>query len=127
MRFFIVNCSSSILYYSSYNVPTFGQQGYCVRVTLDFLLRDSHRTLSLIPEFSSITGSSSGIGRATAIECARNGAKLVLHHIGDTQSQQDITTLRDEIHRLNKDLGFGGEPRTADVAADIRDPRAGQL
>ena len=96
-------------------------------VTLELLLRGRHRNLFLTSAIFSITGSSSGIGRATAIECARNGAKLVLHHIGDTQSCQDAKALRDEIHHLNEDLGFGGEPRITDVAVDIREPRGGQL
>ena len=74
-----------------------------------------------------ITGSSSGIGRATAIECARNGARLVLHHIGDVQSRQDVKTLQDEIQGLNEELGLRDESRIAEVAADVRHGEAGKL
>lgn len=71
----------------------------------------------------SITGSSSGIGRSTAIECAREGARLVLHHIGDAQSSTDIQTLRKELENL-----YGPDvpcPRVAEVAADVTDEDAG--
>ena len=77
--------------------------------------------------YISITGSSSGIGRATAVECARHGARLVLHHIGDSQSKQDIKTLRDEIRDVSKKHGLTHEPlQIADVAADVRDSNAGK-
>lgn len=72
----------------------------------------------------SITGSSSGIGRATALECARHGARLVLHHLGDTQAKHDIRTLREEIETLNRGLEIKAE--AADVASDVTHPEAGQ-
>ncbi|KAI5240350.1 hypothetical protein E4T42_08408 [Aureobasidium subglaciale] len=68
-----------------------------------------------------ITGCGTGIGRATALECARQGARLILHHIGDTKSSDDISSLQDEMTRLNKSA------RTISVAADVRDPEADRL
>ncbi|KAF2008564.1 short-chain dehydrogenase/reductase SDR, partial [Aaosphaeria arxii CBS 175.79] len=73
----------------------------------------------------SITGSSSGIGRATAIECARHGARLVLHHIGDEQSRQDIKTLQHIISSDRSEVQTSGQ-RAVEIALDIRDVDAGQ-
>ncbi|KAH7117248.1 peroxisomal 2,4-dienoyl-CoA reductase, auxiliary enzyme of fatty acid beta-oxidation [Dactylonectria estremocensis] len=70
-----------------------------------------------------ITGSSTGIGRAIALECARHGAKLVLHHIGDAQSKQDIQTLRTEIDAIQ---GAPATVTTAEIGVDITDPEAGK-
>ncbi|KIW32584.1 uncharacterized protein PV07_04114 [Cladophialophora immunda] len=47
-----------------------------------------------------ITGSSSGIGRLIAFTCASQGADLVLHHLGTTQTQTDVQTLQEEINEL---------------------------
>ncbi|GFF78001.1 L-rhamnose-1-dehydrogenase [Aspergillus lentulus] len=44
-----------------------------------------------------ITGSSSGIGRGCAFECAAQGAKIVLHHLGTSQTEQDAKALQDEL------------------------------
>ncbi|KAI9931130.1 hypothetical protein ASPWEDRAFT_23006 [Aspergillus wentii DTO 134E9] len=44
-----------------------------------------------------VTGSSSGIGRAIAAQCAQQGAAVVLHHRGDSHSRHDAETLRDEL------------------------------
>ncbi|KAL6228600.1 hypothetical protein BDW75DRAFT_246569, partial [Aspergillus navahoensis] len=41
-----------------------------------------------------ITGSSSGIGRGCAIECAAHGTKLILHHLGTAQTEQDARALQ---------------------------------
>ncbi|KAM5345666.1 hypothetical protein ACJ41O_011527 [Fusarium nematophilum] len=68
-----------------------------------------------------ITGCSTGIGRAIALESARHGAKLVLHHIGDAQSKQDITTLRAEIGAVR-----GSPANDIDIAVDVTDPEAGK-
>lgn len=51
-----------------------------------------------------ITGSSSGIGRATAIACAQQGANLVLHHLGDTKAEEDIETLQKELASIDSSL-----------------------
>lgn len=53
-----------------------------------------------------ITGSSSGIGRATAIACARQGASLALHHLGDSRAKVDIETLKDELRSINAGIKF---------------------
>ncbi|KAL3445140.1 hypothetical protein BJX65DRAFT_310290 [Aspergillus insuetus] len=60
-----------------------------------------------------ITGSSSGIGRAIALECARHGADLILHHIGDAQSTTDISTLQAEIQTLAPNV------RSVDIPANL--------
>ena len=45
-----------------------------------------------------ITGSSRGIGRACALECAKHGATgLVLHYFGDEATEQEVLSLKEEI------------------------------
>ncbi|KAH8762361.1 short-chain dehydrogenase/reductase SDR [Hyaloscypha finlandica] len=77
-----------------------------------------------------ITGCSSGIGRATALECARHGARIVLHHIGNTQSEGDIATLKSELDTIytetNISSHYGKGQRYIAVGADTTDPGAGQ-
>ncbi|KAI1212066.1 uncharacterized protein F4807DRAFT_450663 [Annulohypoxylon truncatum] len=70
-----------------------------------------------------ITGCSTGIGRATAIECARHGAKLVLHHIGDAQAKLDIFDLKKDIEAFEKG---SKEVRAIDIATNITDDGAGK-
>ena len=65
-----------------------------------------------------ITGSSSGIGRATAVACARQGASLTLHHFGDSKAEADIKTLEEELRSINTDI------RLATHAADLTRPDA---
>jgi len=48
-----------------------------------------------------ITGSSSGIGRATAIACAKQGANIFLHHINTSTAAEDISTLRAELKAVD--------------------------
>lgn len=67
-----------------------------------------------------ITGCSTGIGRATALECAKHGARLVLHHVGDSKSEEDVETLQKEI-RLVSDGA-----RTKHIAVDVAKPEAGR-
>jgi len=72
---------------------------------------------------NSITGSSQGIGREIAVDSARNGANLVLHHIGDAQSIKDIAALIDE---LNAARNTTGSEAFVDVGLDITNAEAGQ-
>lgn len=59
-----------------------------------------------------ITGASQGIGRATALACARQGASLVLHHLGTEQTASDIGTLQAELRSIDSSLrhtSFSGD------------------
>lgn len=74
-----------------------------------------------------ITGSSSGIGRATALGCAKHGARLVLHHIGDAKSTDDMRSLQAEIDTLTASISQeGNSPRYVAVGADVTSENAGQ-
>jgi L-rhamnose 1-dehydrogenase len=63
-----------------------------------------------------ITGSSSGIGRATAIACAKQGANLFLHHLNTTTAEKDVLTLQAELTAINPSL------RHTTCSADITAP-----
>ncbi|ODO02839.1 hypothetical protein I350_05680 [Cryptococcus amylolentus CBS 6273] len=62
-----------------------------------------------------VTGCSTGIGRAIAIGAARNGANLVLHHLGDDSTRSDIAQVESACH----DLGA----KTVVVPGDISDAK----
>jgi L-rhamnose 1-dehydrogenase len=51
-----------------------------------------------------ITGCSSGIGRATAIACAKHGADLFLHHLNTPAAEKDLSTLQAELKAINSSL-----------------------
>ncbi|OAP60213.1 hypothetical protein AYL99_05215 [Fonsecaea erecta] len=59
-----------------------------------------------------ITGASQGIGRATALACAQQGAGLVLHHLGTEQTRSDMDALQTELRAIDPSLrhtSFGGD------------------
>ncbi|KAL5593948.1 hypothetical protein FOBRF1_013050 [Fusarium oxysporum] len=60
-----------------------------------------------------VTGCSSGIGRAIALECAHQGAKLVLHYLGDVRSSKEMESLRDELANIGNSTQF------AEVAGNV--------
>ena len=64
-----------------------------------------------------ITGSSRGIGRACAIECAKHGATgLILHFLGDAVTEKEALSLQREIETCH-------EPAKAVIVpGDIGDP-----
>ncbi|RYY24499.1 MAG: SDR family oxidoreductase [Sphingomonadales bacterium] len=70
-----------------------------------------------------ITGGSAGIGRAAAIECARQGADVAINYVGDDSVAQsclaEIETLGRRVFALNADVA---DPATAKafVAGAIR-------
>uniref|UniRef100_A0A8H7N1X5 Uncharacterized protein n=1 Tax=Bionectria ochroleuca TaxID=29856 RepID=A0A8H7N1X5_BIOOC len=71
-----------------------------------------------------ITGASQGIGRAIAIECAQNGALLVIHHIGDSKSQQDVEALLAEISAIGN--ARESAPSAVHIGLDVTLPDAGK-
>ncbi|TDL28639.1 NAD(P)-binding protein [Rickenella mellea] len=65
-----------------------------------------------------ITGASRGIGRATAIECAKHGATgLILHYLGDEATESEINTLKSEIEEAHK------HSQVVTIPGDIADSR----
>ena len=67
-----------------------------------------------------ITGSSRGIGRGCALECAKQGAKgLVLHYFGD-----DVTT--EEVKILQSEIAEQGKTECIAVPGDIAEQETSQ-
>lgn len=70
-----------------------------------------------------ITGSSSRMGRVIAAECAKNGANLVIHHLGTPSTEKDAFNLQDDLTSFpqysegNGPVLFGGD-LTAEGTAD---------
>ncbi|WP_027350294.1 SDR family NAD(P)-dependent oxidoreductase [Halotalea alkalilenta] len=64
-----------------------------------------------------VTGASRGIGRAIALECARQGADVVIGHSGSESSRAQVQALVDEIESLGR--------RAVEVGADAADPDTG--
>lgn len=64
-----------------------------------------------------VTGASRGIGRAVALECARQGARIVIGHSGSAQGRTAAFSLMEEIS------GFGGHG--IEVGSDAADPDTG--
>eukprot|EP01117_Protostelium_nocturnum_P002250 TRINITY_DN1289_c0_g1_i1.p1 TRINITY_DN1289_c0_g1~~TRINITY_DN1289_c0_g1_i1.p1 ORF type:complete len:259 (-),score=103.40 TRINITY_DN1289_c0_g1_i1:61-837(-) len=57
-----------------------------------------------------ITGASKGIGRGIALGCAKQGALVVIGHIGDKESERDVETLTEEIKALgSKSVAIAGD------------------
>ncbi|EKM61084.1 uncharacterized protein PHACADRAFT_247452 [Phanerochaete carnosa HHB-10118-sp] len=74
--------------------------------------------MALLPgKIVCITGSSRGIGRACAVECAKQGAKgLILHYLGDAATEQEVQSLREDIEANY------APTKAVVVAGDIGDP-----
>jgi len=66
-----------------------------------------------------ITGSSRGIGRACALECARQGGNLVLHYHDVPECKREVDELGGEIAALGR--------KFVSVAGDISDPRTSEM
>ncbi|KAF7799532.1 hypothetical protein EIP86_010769 [Pleurotus ostreatoroseus] len=74
-----------------------------------------------------ITGSSRGIGRATALECAKHGATgLILHYLGDAATTEEIHSLKAEIEEKYapaKAVTVPGDIADPETATKASDPR----
>lgn len=70
-----------------------------------------------------ITGSSRGIGRACAVECAKHGAVgLILHYLGDAATEAEVLDLKAEIenqHRPAKAIVVPGDIANPDTATKV--------
>ncbi|OWZ56686.1 glucose 1-dehydrogenase [Cryptococcus neoformans var. grubii Br795] len=66
-----------------------------------------------------ITGCSTGIGRAIAIGAAKNGANVVLHHLGDSTAR-DIAQVQEECEQAGaKTVVVPGDIAEAKTASEI--------
>lgn len=74
--------------------------------------------MALLPgKIVCITGSSRGIGRACAIECAKQGAAgLILHYFGDSATEEEVRTLKEHIEETY------AHAKAVVVPGDIGDP-----
>ncbi|KAI0932136.1 hypothetical protein AcW2_000841 [Taiwanofungus camphoratus] len=64
-----------------------------------------------------ITGASRGIGRACAVEAANQGATgLILHFLGDSETEAEIASLKQEVETKNHDT------KVATIPGNIADP-----
>ncbi|KIY00798.1 uncharacterized protein Z520_03464 [Fonsecaea multimorphosa CBS 102226] len=69
-----------------------------------------------------ITGASQGIGRATALACARQGAGLILHHLGTEQTTSDMGALQAELKAIDPSLrhtSFSGDVVLPETPANL--------
>lgn len=57
----------------------------------------------LLDKVVAITGASSGIGRATAIACASQGARLLLHHLDTPEASRDAESVLEELRTVSPD------------------------
>lgn len=72
-----------------------------------------------------ITGGTTGIGRAIALEYIRQGAYVVVNHLGLDKDQPHLDSLLAEADQLAQvDAGAG---RLAHQAGDVRDPTTAKL
>lgn len=74
-------------------------------------------TLALAGKVAMITGGSKGIGKATALRLARDGAKVVIQHLSDDKGAQEVV---DEIGELNALAVKGNAGSVADSEELIR-------
>lgn len=67
-----------------------------------------------------ITGASRGIGRATALASAKQGAHLVLHYLGDAATTTEVESLKKEIEALGRDaIAVPGDISDAAVSVKV--------
>ncbi|KNG87545.1 hypothetical protein ANOM_004389 [Aspergillus nomiae NRRL 13137] len=72
-----------------------------------------------------VTGSSSGIGRVIAARCAHEGATVVLHHRGDTQSLADAECLHNELTQSGPVILDGQQTSHLVIGRDLTSGSAG--
>ncbi|ANB13998.1 Sps19p [Sugiyamaella lignohabitans] len=77
----------------------------------------------LANKVAAITGGSSGIGRAIALEFAKNGAKVVINYYPNEQETSRAISLGNEIKQLFPNTT---EPVYSSVPGDIGDPATGK-
>ena len=75
----------------------------------------------LVGKVVAITGASSGIGRAIAIEMAKNGASVVINYFPNEQEAQRAETLEAEVEKIR-----GLQNCYLAVPGDIGDPSSGK-
>ncbi|KAK2612016.1 hypothetical protein QQS21_001981 [Conoideocrella luteorostrata] len=77
---------------------------------------------------AAITGGTTGIGRAIALEYLRQGAHVAVNHLGLSKDESSLQSLYEQADRIRKGTPPGAPPtgELLDLAGDVTDPETGK-
>lgn len=79
----------------------------------------------LASKTAAITGGTTGIGRAIALEFVRQGCNIAVNHLGLARDKEHLESLLEEAKRIKEEDALAGE--LVDVVGDVVNPETGTL